>query len=505
VFLAYFVAGKLGQATTTIRSSNLGPVWPAYGIALACLLTYGTQVWPAITASAFLVALSSVPTPAALGQAAAATLAATGGTLVLRRLPNFDPFLSRLRDALALIIIGAFGSALVSSSLGILSLYATGIQPYSGLQSAWLVYWLGDSTGVLLMTPLVFTLPRLFRPQFRPRIAELLLLLTLLTGACLVIFGDLPLIPIRLHALAFSVLPFVMWGAIAFGIAGATLSVFLTAVIATVLTALGSGPFAGNTAFVNALLLDVLFVVLAISGLTLAAVIAEREKAESHRDRHKRVGDALSNVNRKLIEAQEKERARIARELHDDIGQRLSLLSVKLSGVAMNAPETSAERSQVFELQEFASSLARDVQTLSHELHSSRVAILGPVTSMRLFCTEFSGQHGITIDFESEELPAELSSDVSLCLYRVLQEALHNAAKHSGGQQFGVRVWTTPRHVHLEVRDDGVGFNVQKIRESSGLGLVSMQERVKLVSGELAITSIPQHGTTVHARVPLTA
>jgi signal transduction histidine kinase len=171
----------------------------------------------------------------------------------------------------------------------------------------------------------------------------------------------------------------------------------------------------------------------------------------------------------------------------------------------MNAPETSAERSQVFELQEFASSLAHDVQTLSHELHSSRVAILGPVTSMRLFCTEFSAQHGITIDFESEELPAELSSDVSLCLYRVLQEALHNAAKHSGGRQFSVRVWTAPRHVHLEVRDDGAGFNVQKVREGSGLGLVSMQERVKLVSGELAITSIPQHGTTVHARVPLTA
>jgi len=111
---------------------------------------------------------------------------------------------------------------------------------------------------------------------------------------------------------------------------------------ATILTALGSGPFAGNTTFVNAVLLDVLFAVLAISGLTLAAVIAEREKAESHRDQHKRVGDVLSNVNRKLIEAQEKERARIARELHDDIGQRLSLLSVKLAGVAMNAPETSS-------------------------------------------------------------------------------------------------------------------------------------------------------------------
>jgi signal transduction histidine kinase len=366
-----------------------------------------------------------------------------------------------------------------------------------------LIYWLGDSTGVLLVTPLVFTLPGLLRLRSRPRIIELATLLTLLTAACLLIFGDLPLFPIRLHALAFAVLPFVIWGAISFGIAGAALSVILIASIATFLTALGSGPFATSTPFVNAALLDVLFAVLAVSGLTLAAVITEREKAETHRDQHKRVGDALSSVNRKLIDAQEKERARIARELHDDIGQRLALLTVKLTGLALSSPESGSDRSQAIELQKFASSLAQDVQTLSHELHSSKIGILGAATSMRLFCSEFAGQQGITIDFASEDLPQNLSSDISLCMYRILQEALHNAAKHSGGRQFGVRVWTTRRHVHLEVHDDGVGFDVQRARESAGLGLVSMEERVKLVAGDLAIASTPERGTTVHARVPL--
>ncbi len=287
------------------------------------------------------------------------------------------------------------------------------------------------------------------------------------------------------------------------GSRGAALSVILIASIATILTAFGSGPFATSTPFVNAALLDVLFAVLAVSGLTLAAVITEREKAETHRDQHKRVGDALSSVNRKLIDAQEKERARIARELHDDIGQRLAMLTVKLTGLALSSPESGSDRSQAIELQKFASSLAQDVQTLSHELHSSKVGILGAVTSMRLFCSEFAGQQGITIDFASEDLPQNLSSDISLCLYRILQEALHNAAKHSGGRQFGVRVWTTRRHVHLEVHDDGVGFDVQKARESAGLGLVSMEERVKLVSGELAIASTPERGTTIHARVPV--
>ena len=366
-----------------------------------------------------------------------------------------------------------------------------------------MIYWLGDSTGVLLVTPLVFTLPGLLRLRSRPRIIELATLLTLLTGACLVIFGDLPLIPIRLHALAFAVLPFVIWGAIAFGIAGAALSVFLIASIATVLTAFGSGPFATSTPFVNAALLDVLFAVLAVSGLTLAAVITEREKAETHRDQHKRVGDALSSVNRKLIEAQEKERARIARELHDDIGQRLALLTVKLTGLALSSPEVGSDRSQAIELQKFASSLAQDVQALSHELHSSKVGILGAAPA----CACFAPSLPVSRASRSTST-ARTCRQISVQTFRCaciafFRKRCTTPRSTVGDSNSMCALWTTRRHVHLEVHDDGVGFDVQKARESSGLGLVSMEERVKLVAGELAIASTPQRGTTVHARVPL--
>jgi integral membrane sensor domain MASE1 len=196
VFLAYVIAGKLGQATTNIRSSNLGPVWPAYGVALAAFLGYGYRVWPGIAASAFLVASQGSVSPlAAAGQATGATVAAATGTYLLRRISQFDPSLSRLRDALGLILLGAFGSAILSASIGIFSLYATGIQPYSGLSSAWIIYWLGDSTGVLLVTPLIFTLPQLFRLQSRARIVELAALVMVLTAACVVIFGDLRCFP----------------------------------------------------------------------------------------------------------------------------------------------------------------------------------------------------------------------------------------------------------------------------------------------------------------------
>ena len=224
VFVAYFVAGKLGQATTNIRSSNLGPVWPAYGVALAVFLKYGFRVWPAVISSAFLVAMEgSVPPLAAAGQATAATVAAATGSWLLKRIPNFDPSLPRLRDALGLIVLGAFGSAVLSSLFGILSLYATGIQPYSGIGSAWLVYWLGDSTGVLLVTPLVFTLPQLLAIPSRARIAELLALITLTALGGFVVFGNF--FPVHLDVFAFAVLPLVMWAGIDFGIGGATLSV----------------------------------------------------------------------------------------------------------------------------------------------------------------------------------------------------------------------------------------------------------------------------------------
>ena len=285
VFVAYLVAGKLGQATSHIRSSNLGPVWPAYGVALAAVILYGSRAWVGIITAAFVVAVSSpVTVIAAAGQATGATLAAITGGALLRRV-NFDPQLSRLHDAVALMLLGAWASAIVSASIGVSVLYATGVQPYSGIGDAWLIYLLGDATGVLLITPLVVAISAQRTERRRLGLAEFGVLVALLATACFIIFGDLPLIPVRLHVLAFAVLPFVMWAAIRFGVIGATVCTLLVAAIATVETALGSGPFSQDTTFTNAVMLDVFFAVLSVSGLTLAAVIAERERVERERER----------------------------------------------------------------------------------------------------------------------------------------------------------------------------------------------------------------------------
>jgi PAS domain S-box-containing protein len=212
--------------------------------------------------------------------------------------------------------------------------------------------------------------------------------------------------------------------------------------------------------------------------------------------------EALERVSGRLIEAQEKERSRIARELHDDICQRLALLSLELEQ-AIEGSETAQNDSRWPAIRRQCSEIASDVQALSHELHSSKLDYLGLAAAVRSFCGEFSKQHGVVVDFKVGEMPKHLSREVSLCLFRIAQEALHNGLKHSGVYEFTVRLSGTPDHVNLEIRDSGIGFDLDQVIKGNGLGLVSMQERIHVVSGSISIDSKPNRGTRVIASVPL--
>jgi len=217
----------------------------------------------------------------------------------------------------------------------------------------------------------------------------------------------------------------------------------------------------------------------------------------------KRAEEALSSVNGRLIEAQESERARIARDLHDDIGQRLALLLLALKQVKGLQPESSGQALSLDALQKQTAEIAADVQALSHQLHPPRLLHLGVAAAMRGFCQELSGQKNVGIDFGHENIPGSVPPDISLCLFRVLQEALHNGVRHSRAQHFAVHLRGTGNAVHLTVRDDGVGFDVDAASRGMGLGLTSMKERLKLVGGELVIESQSKRGTTVLARAPV--
>ena len=160
-------------------------------------------------------------------------------------------------------------------------------------------------------------------------------------------------------------------------------------------------------------------------------------------------------------------------------------------------------RSRVQELRKQTIEISNDVQALSHELHSSKLEYLGAVGAMRSWCKEFGERQGIQIEFKSTEVPTSVPPEIGFCLFRVLQEALHNAAKYSGVKRIEVQLREDSGEIHLLVSDLGRGFDSETAMQGRGLGLTSMQERVRLVNGIIEIQSKPMGGTTVHVRVPL--
>jgi len=214
--------------------------------------------------------------------------------------------------------------------------------------------------------------------------------------------------------------------------------------------------------------------------------------------------ESVANMSRKLIEAQEQERTWIARELHDDISQRITLVLINLERLQKDfSPLAPAVMQRLSEIQEHLSSLGSDIQALSHHLHSSKLEYLGLVTAAASFCKELSEEHGVEVAFHSESVPKQLPQEIALCLFRVLQESLQNAVKHSGSKHFEAWLKGAPREIELTVRDSGVGFDPEEAMTRRGLGLTSMKERLKLVHGKLSVDSHLAQGTVIRASVPL--
>ena len=212
----------------------------------------------------------------------------------------------------------------------------------------------------------------------------------------------------------------------------------------------------------------------------------------------------LSNLNRRLMEAQEQERSRLARELHDDVCQQMTVLALDLDRLGQDLPESEAElRQKAEDLRDEITTLASHVNGISHRLHSSKLDLLGLAAAAGAFCKEVSSRSGTIVDFMHADVPAPLPPDIAINVFRVLQEALSNVAKHSGASRCYVSLRGTGGHLQLTVRDEGRGFDTGAAVATSGLGLVSMQERLKLVNGSVIIDSTPGAGTVIRATVPL--
>lgn len=234
---------------------------------------------------------------------------------------------------------------------------------------------------------------------------------------------------------------------------------------------------------------------LTVQSLLIGLLIAERRQLSAARRE-------LVHLNTGLIRAQEEERARIARELHDDLGQRMALFSIELDQTRADAQDHSVEQA-LGSLSEKAAEVAADIHVLAHGLHPSKLDHLGLLPAVREFCREIELRSGVDVEVTTDNWPTQLSKNITLSLYRIVQEALQNVVRHSDAHRAGLQFSGKKHAVSLKISDDGRGFDTSAVPEGRGLGLAGMRERLRAVQGRISVNSRPGAGTTVEVFIPL--
>ena len=499
VAISYYLATRIGFAWTPIGQPN-STFWPANAILLAALLLAPQRMWWtilfAVLPTHMLAQLQAgVPVGTALGWFLTNTSEALIGAFCISRFTHPKNTLDNMRGVFTFVVFGVVLAPLATSFLDAAAVVITGwgrvFWPL-GIER----FWTNALAELTLVPVIVLWSSNGISRLRRASVAQYLEAALLAVGTVLVVvfvFGFHLVSPSETPALLYLPLPFLLWAAARFGVGGLSFSLLSISLISIWYTIHGREPFPYVSMAQNVLSLQILFCVVAVPLMFLSAVMSEARGTE----------DSLRRISGGLIEAQEQERHRIARELHDDIVQQLALLVLELEGVQEDIPDVASEiRKRIGALKNETTQIAADVQLLSHELHSSKLEYLGLVVATKNFCEEFGERQKVEIDFQSRDLPVPLPAELSLSLFRVVQEALRNATKHSGVKRFEVRLWGSTGEIHLSVSDLGTGFDTETAMRSTGLGLTSMQERLRFVRGELSIKSKAKGGTTIHARVP---
>jgi signal transduction histidine kinase len=493
VILVSYLAARLG-ATMVISSLGLSVFWPPSALLVATMLLVPRRNWlvllPAGLAGSAIENLQLGFTPGATGLF---FLANTIGFLIIGLGVGYSfdgvPRLNSSKALAKYCFFAAFLGPLVAAFIG--------AGASSGSYAVnWRTWFFSDMLSFLTLTPAILCWASPGRVwihrSVRSAVEAAALLGTLAILGYLVLMAPWKTLPSTLYFLV----PLLLWAALRFGSLGVSSSMIVISFLSIWGAMHGHGPFTGPEPMRNVLSLQVFLIFAATPFMVLAAVVEERASARL----------VEKELSRRLISEQEKERSRIASELHDDICQRLALLSMELQGASRDENHLAmATKERLEEVRRHCSEIASDVQLLSHELHSAKLDYLGISVAIRGFCREFGGQQKVRVEFTERNVPKSVSRDSSLCLFRVTQEALHNAVKYSGANRFWVELSGAGNDIRLEVRDAGVGFDVKEANRIGGLGLVSMQERVRAVNGRLYIESKPGAGTKIIASVPMAA
>jgi two-component system sensor histidine kinase UhpB len=471
--------------------------WTPNALLLAAFLLTPKRLWWALLVAvlpAHLLAQlpAGVPVARALGWFAGNIGEALLGAICIRYFRRQERLFDSVRGLITFLVFGVLVAPLLTSFLDV------GVVRWTGEGGDYWTMWMmrlsSNMIANMSVVPTVWFFGRRGMSWLRKATLEQWV------EACVLAFGVVFVSVLvfnrdyapatHLPAMVFAPLPFLLWASIRFGSGALSASILVVVVIASWHEIHGNGLVSSASTAESVFYLHILLTLFALPSMALAAVIAERRRAE----------ELLQGNRNKLIHWQEQERLRIARELHDDLAQQLTLLGLELGQLRTGLDPSLKSRLQG--LHDQLVDISNATRDLSHELHPFALEYLGLVAALRNLCRRVSMHNNLTVTFREQNVPQRLDASVSLCLYRVTQEALQNITTQSKAHAVNVELKVVWGQAWLLIADDGLGLSPEQMY-SGNIGLASARERLMGLNGTLKIMSEPEKGTTIEASVPL--
>jgi|tagenome__1003787_1003787.scaffolds.fasta_scaffold20987837_5 signal transduction histidine kinase len=494
VGISYYVGTWIGFAWTP-SGQPISTFWPPNAVLLAAFLLAPRQRWWTFLLAVFpahIIAQLHVGVPlwTAVGWFITNTSEALIGAFCITRFHGPGKMLDSVRGLLVFVVFGVllapFATSFLDAFAVVITRWGRGYWPLS-LERFWSNAF-ADLTIVPLIVLCVSNRMTWIRRVTVTSCSEVTLVAIATVLAAVCVFGFPPLSPAATPALLYVPLPFLLWAAARFGLLGLGFSILSVALISMWFTLHGHKPFPYASLPDNILSLQILFCVAVVPLMFLSAVMAESRRAQAE----------LRKISTHLIGAQEQERRRIARELHDNLAQQLALVKANLD----QAIDVSDEplKSGLIDVADQVMGMSHATHEISHGLYPTQLEYLGLASAVKRLCQDMRSRQ-LVISFDTDNVPNQLQPSISLCLYRVAQESLHNVVRHSQANDVRVQLAGNDGRILLRITDNGLGFDLSY--EKRGLGLLSMRQRVVSVGGRIEITSSPNAGTQIEVWVPL--
>lgn len=527
--ILYWGAAKIGLKYAVINQT-VTLLWPPSGIALAAVLLCGYRIWPGIALGALLAnAESDLPIYTLLIITIGDTLEPILGGLCLRGVRGFSIALDKVADVFKLVLFATFGCTVIGATFGAVGLLIGGEIDSASFWAAWFTWWLGDGMGVLVISPVILcgsTMTRkLIQMASLPQVLELLILAVVLIIIGHTIFGSKELAKLGYFPTALTMFPFAIWSALRFGSLGAAGVALASSLLAIDGTVKGVGPFAVESKIDSLILWCVFADLMAITGLILAAVDSGRKTAvrslkmaNEYLDRQVRertnelletnidLYAALAERRRYQLEMSQISEDRhkmIGQELHDGLGQQLTGIAFLVSSIHQTLAARSApEASLLTTVNSLLSEAMAALRALSRGLYPIALesgGLSSALDQLAEYTQNFSGIRCIARCVNG----VELDKIITLNLYRIVQEAVNNALRHSKAQKIEINLIVCDDQYILSIIDDGIGFSRQNINVRKTLGFRSMQNRAHLVGAVIEIRKNEEGGTSIVISGPL--